>query len=51
MSDKLRVTGKVVILRDSDRVVDKWTLRLMYAVVFASALSGVLRLIAWVMER
>lgn len=48
MSDDLKATGKVVILRDSDRVVDKWTLRLMYAVVFASALSGVLRLIVWV---
>lgn len=48
MSDDLKVTGKVVILRDSDRVVNKWTLRLMYAVVFASALSGVLRLIGWV---
>lgn len=43
----LKPTGKVIILKDNDRVIDKWSLRLMYAVVFFSALSGLLRLIGW----
>lgn len=51
MSDKLRVTGKVIVLKDSERVIDKWSLRLLYAVALANAFAGVLRLIAWVMER
>ncbi len=46
-SKQLRPTGKVIILKDNERVIDKWSLRLMYAVVFFSALSGLLRLIGW----
>lgn len=50
MRDPIRATGKVVVLKDSERVIDKWSLRLLYAVALANALSGVLRLIAWVTE-
>ncbi len=49
-NNDLTPTGKVVILKDSERVVDKWSLRLLYAVAFLTALSGLLRLIGWVMS-
>lgn len=43
----LTPTGKVIILKDNERVIDKWTLRLLYALVSFTLLSGVLRLINW----
>ncbi len=39
--------GKFVWLGDNERVVDKWSLRMLYAVAILAALSGVLRLAAW----
>lgn len=46
----LKPTGKVIILKDNERVIDKWSLRLLYACAFFAALSGLLRLIIWVMS-
>lgn len=42
--------GKVIILKDNERVVNKWSLWLMYVVVFFSALAGVLRIVNWVLS-
>lgn len=47
LKSNLIPTGKVIILKDNERVIDKWTLRLLYALVFFTLLSGVLRLINW----
>lgn len=45
----LKPTGKVIILKDNERVIDKWSLRLLYACVFFTLLSSVLRFIGWVL--
>lgn len=49
-SYELPPKGKVAIIKDNDRVIDKWSLRLMYTIVLLSALSWLLRLIGWVMS-
>ena len=45
----LKPTGKVIILKDNERVIDKWSLRLLYACVFFTLLSSVLRFIGWIL--
>lgn len=47
--NNLTPTGKVIILKDNERVIDKWSLRLLYACVFFTLLSGVLRFIGWML--
>ncbi len=47
----LKPTGKVISLKDNERVIDKWSLRLLYALVFFTLLSGPLRIVGWLLSQ
>jgi hypothetical protein len=49
--NNLTPTGKVIILKDNERVIDKWSLRLLYACVFFTLLSGALRIVGWLLSQ
>lgn len=46
-NNQLKPTGKVVILKDNERVIDKWEYYLLRTISYLLLASLVLRVLAW----